>query len=359
MKKKIIFDNIGYFIQKSGGLSTYWTELISRITKEKKYTLEFREPDIKCENIFRNSLQLSKIIKEKKIPLSILRYLPVFIIGKEKTIFHSSLYRIAFGKNVKNITIVHDFVYEYYRRGFPKLVHTLQKKIAVYFSDVVICISENTKKDLIKFFPWAKNKNIKVIYNGVSDDFYYLSNKNFKFDDFKLEKIIGMKYILYVGHRTNYKNFLLVAKTMINLKNEYKLIVVGEELNVEEKKVLNNGYDNYVYAGRASINDLNILYNYAHSFIYPSLYEGFGIPIIESMKTGCPVIATKLSCIPEVAGDAALYLENSTEEELEKKIRLLENKELREKLIKKGFDNTKRFSWDITYKEIEKIYSEI
>ncbi|MGL4393567.1 MAG: glycosyltransferase [Fusobacteriaceae bacterium] len=115
----------------------------------------------------------------------------------------------------------------------------------------------------------------------------------------------------------------------------------------------------YICAEKVSANDLNILYNFAHAFIYPSSYEGFGIPIIEAMKAGCPVITTKVSSIPEIAGDSVLYLDNISASEIVNKILDYENLEFRNTKISKGIENSKNFSWDICYNNVVKVYDEL
>ena len=219
-------------------------------------------------------------------------------------------------------------------------------------SDYVICISENTKNDLIKFCPDFNKENIRVIYNGVSED-YFVTNE-------VCDNIIPYKhgeYVLFVGSRASYKNFYLSVEAIS--KTKYNLVIVGATLNEKEKTFVEKCFEyekRYFCTGFINNKTLNILYNNAFALLYPSEYEGFGIPVLESQKAGCPVIAYKGSSIPEIIGDKTLLINQTTDSEIIEKLNLLENTELRSIIIEKGIENVKRFSWDKMYKEVISLY---
>ena len=123
-----------------------------------------------------------------------------------------------------------------------------------------------------------------------------------------------------------------------------------------ETKLLQKDY--FHYQG-ISAEDLNILYNNAFCLLYPSSYEGFGIPVLEAMRAGCPVVSTNLSSIPEVAGDAGLLVNNIKVEEFVKEIEKLEDNEFRDKIIAKGLEQSKKFSWDRCFEETFEFYKEV
>jgi glycosyltransferase involved in cell wall biosynthesis len=352
MKKiNIVYDNIIYSLQKAGGISKYWTELIKR----QKGNIVFYE--LENQNIFRNSLKISTL-KESKIPLLVLRYLPFLKKITSNSIFHSSYYRTTFQKNVTIITTVHDFTYNYFAKGLPRLLHNYQKNLAIKNSDGIICISNNTKKELLKFFPLINKEKVKTIYNGVDNSFFQIKNlKNNIPRDLKF--LFKKKIILYIGERSAvYKNFSLVLDIVKSLDSYHLVCIGGGNLKKEEKKNIDKKVKNRFYhIDEISTNKLNIIYNMSFCLLYPSSHEGFGIPIIESMKAGCPVISTNKSSIPEISGDAAILVNRINKKKFIQSIKLLQNKNLRDKYINKGLKQAQKFSWDKCFKETLKFYS--
>lgn len=359
---KIIFDNIIYSLQKSGGGSVYWTELLKRHNESDENKVEFYEQTEPNENIFRKGLNLKNICKESFLNLTIRRYLNFTVPIKEKSIFHSSYFRISSSKNAINVTTVHDFTTEKFRSGLARWVNLQQKKHAVMNSSGIICISENTKKDLLHFIPNVDPKKIKVIYNGVSNDFFKIDeNFDISKQDNRFQNLENYKYLLYIGHRTTYKNFPIAVETAAKFKNKYKFVIIGEAFNEEEQLLVNSHFnaDEYIIVSKLDNVGLNALYNTAFALLYPSSYEGFGIPIVEAMKTHCPVIASNNSSIPEVAGDAAILCKNIEVSEFEKAVLKLENINFRNNLIEKGIAQSKKFNWDNTYNDYLLFYKEL
>ena len=357
---KIVFDNIIYSLQKSGGGSVYWTELLKRFIKSDNELIFFdqKEPN---ENLFRKTFNLDNVKTESKWSLAIRRYLPFTEKISGKYIFHSSYYRYASASNAINVTSIHDFTTEKFRKGLAREVNLLQKKWAVKKAKGVVCISENTKKDLLFFMPNTDENKIRVIYNGVSNDFFNIP-ENFEIaeKDERFSDLENQKYLLYIGHRTSYKNFNFAVEAASKFKENLKLVVVGEPFTDEEKVYVESLLDyNYLQLNKLNNENLNHLYNKAYALLYPSSYEGFGIPIIEAMKTKCPVIAFKNSSIPEVAGEAALLYEEENVDSIIHGIQKLQDKDLRDRLKNKGIIQAEKFSWDNTFRQYIEFYKEL
>ena len=236
----VTFDNIIFSIQRYGGILVVWSELLRRARADKD--LAITELDYKNQLPYR-------ILERYRIP----DWKPT-----QLTLFHSSYFRICPDPLVTNITTVHDLTYHFYRHGLAKAVHLWEEQRALKYSKIVVCVSENTKRDLLQCYPWLREEQVKVVYNGVGDEFSPISSVEKK------------GYLLYVGNRSvEYKRYDVAQKVAQ---------LTGLEL---------------VTAGSADITreQLNTMYNEALCLLYPSDYEGFGIPILEAQKAGCPIIA--------------------------------------------------------------------
>ena len=179
-----------------------------------------------------------------------------------------------------------------------------------------------------RFFPNIDPQRIFVVYNGVSTDYHILTSTEQENVSLPYK---SHEYVLFVGSRAKYKNFELTLQAIS--RSELNLVVVGAHLNEEEKKIIKRYFKNtsrVFCTGHINNAKLNVLYNYALALIYPSIYEGFGIPILEAQKAGCPVIIRCLS--------------------------ILSDNERRKQIIENGLKNAGRFSWEKMYNEIMNIY---
>jgi mannosyltransferase len=350
---KIIFDNIVFSLQKAGGISVVWYEIIKRAINEPTYDISFIEYNDSSKNIFRNKLSIpaNYIIQKSNSLLAIKRYLNISIKSDKKFIFHSSYYRTCKKKNAINITTVHDFTYEKYKHGLAKRIHCFQKYNAIKNSDVVVCISENTKNDLLFYLPTIDKLKIEVIYNGVSNDYFKITSEvelHFK----------KLNYVLFVGSRENYKRFDLTVDVLKDF--DYKLVIVGGgNLTSDEIEFLNMklGKNNYLHLGRLKNEELNLYYNNAFCLLYPSEYEGFGIPVIEAQKAGCPVIAFNGSSIKEISNNSCVLFEKHDKKDVSECLKKLTNNSYRDKIVAKGLENAKLFTWEKTYSDYLAIYN--
>lgn len=346
---KIYFDNIAFSIQKAGGVTAVWAGLLKNIPS--KSVVKYFEWE--NQNIFRGKIILD-IEKIKKMPnrlFTIRRFLKLKINDDEKFIFHSSVYRTSSNKKAINVITIHDFTDQLYPKSIIRRnLKYLRMKNSIMNSKAIICISENTKKDLIKYFPNIDTQMVYVIHNGKSEDF----------------KKIGQKpdsensYVIFVGKRSGYKNFETLVKAMVLYQHKKLLVVGGGDLSRKEERLLSLlGYDKFVHYKRISDKKLNELYNNAFCLVYPSLYEGFGIPVIEAQSAGCPVIASNTSSLPEILGETAILLDEVTPSNILIALRYLEDENNRNKLVNLGIKNAARFTWKKMSDQYYKVYQDL
>jgi glycosyltransferase involved in cell wall biosynthesis len=343
----VIFDNLIYSLQRAGGISTYWMELSKRILHFSDFNVKF------VEHNSSNNISHLRIRDDFKNIFRVGRFGSFFIrffkdkhiYSSSKFIYHSSYYTYSDNKNALNILTVHDFVHERFYSGVRRLIHSIIKNRAIRHSSQIIVVSQSTKKDLLNFFPNIDPQKVTVVYNGVSDDFYLINNINEHED-----------YYLFVGSREKYKNFDFVVECLKHDDSNRKLYIVGNKLRNSEIEFLNEslGNNRWLHFCNISNAELNYLYNSAFALFYPSSYEGFGIPLLEAMKSGCPFIALNISSIPEVAGEAGHLLKSLHVEDF-----LIAKNQIecnRESIVNKGLAQVSKFSWDKCYKETMNIY---
>lgn len=350
---KVHYDNIVFSLQGAGGISTYWSELISRLLRD---GIDVAFEEFAHKNIVRDTLAIQKntihqgsskyLLLERFKAIKSARYAEPFI-------FHSSYNRISTHPNASQVTTVHDFVHEKFYKGIRRGLHLMQKKKVLKAAERIITVSENTKRDLLYYHPHLLDEQIRVIYNGVSSDFYPLDLTQKQ----TLPVAVLRPYLLYVGSREKYKNFSFTVD-LIKAAKDFDLYIAGGALNKQELKELNKKIPlKWKHFDRISNQKLNELYNMAHALIYPSLYEGFGIPLLEAMKAGTPFLALNNSSLPEVAGNAGILLEKPDIDLFKNALDQIGSD--REGLVQKGFAQADKFSWEKCYQQTFSVYKEL
>ncbi len=366
-RMNVIFDFQVFVQQYYGGISRYFIELAKAINKGKLCKAKIitpwyinnylSEPENKDVVI---SLRNERIIKNKLYDLSDTinsLFTEWYLKYRNIDILHETYYteKPIKNNNVKRVITVHDMIYELYPENLPNAKKVITaKKSAIDRADCIIAVSENTKNDLINIYPCTKDK-VSVIYHGVS-----LNEKN-SMPFFKIEK----PYVLFVGNRLGYKNFtsLIDVYNQNNLiSNDYLLICFGGGgFNQEElKKIEKSGLKEKVLQFNGNDAMLKSMYQSASLFVYPSIYEGFGMPVLEAMAEGCPVVCSNSSSLPEVAGDAAYYFDSNNIDSMEKAITdVLCNNEIKQGLVNKGYERVKIFTWERCADQTVKTYTQI
>ena len=226
------------------------------------------------------------------------------------------------------------------------------KERALKKAHAVICVSHNTKRDLLFYYDFVDRKKVHVIHNGVDVK---------KFVPKDSSTPVGKKYVLFVGSRQPHKNFEIIiqlAKLMESEREMFRVVVVGAPFNEVELEAA-SGISNIDLLSGVTDSHLVELYQNASAFIYPSHYEGFGVPIIEAMACGCPVLLASNSCLPEVGGEAAVYFDEFSASDLLEKIRMLSDAEIRDSVRARGIARSKEFSAHLMARKTLDLYMKL
>lgn len=353
-----------------GGVSTYSYELIknlSKIDKNNDYYLIHTSPkDIDVYSANHNFLVRSVLPNYLwRITIGPLKLKNI----KNLDIVHDpyDIGPLSFKMPFKKIITVHDIAYYFFpRKSGLKIIigHKVLFNKTLKTADKIIAISNSTKDDLMTYFKVPEDK-IAVISHGVGEKFKQLDEEGISKSTQKYQ--LNFPYILYVGSLESRKNILNLVKAFYKLKTKniyQKLVIVGENSGNKKKicrfiKKLNLQND-VVFIGFVSEEDLPALYNAADLFVYPSYYEGFGLPPLEAMSCGTPVITSNTSSLPEVVGDAGIMIDPSNVEALAEAMRdVLADESLRNSIIAKGLERAKMFNWKKCARKTLKVYEEV
>ncbi len=380
---KILYDTQCFDMQKFGGISRYFCEIMKNLPPNNEFILpciysrneylkqshlvncledktgfEFFFPNIEFvgkKQLYwlKNKLSRSKVRQNKQECLKILK-------KQDYDIFHTTYYDPYFleyiGKKPFVLT-VHDMIHEKYPEFFSDADRIIKnKKLLAEKAAKIIAVSNKTKEDIVEFYGSSFSDKIEVVYHGSS-----LKIPDFTNENSNIESNFG-KYFLYTGARNHYKNFLFLIESCADFLKEknLKIVCTGSPFSKQEIscfKALN--ITDLVVHYFASDNELFWLYKNALSFVFPSYYEGFGIPILEAFEAETPCLLANASCFPEIAGDAAIYFDPQNKNEIVTAMTKILDKDLAEELVEKGKKRLTDFSWGKTVQQTLGIYKSL
>ncbi len=359
-KMRVLYDGQIFTIEKFGGISRYFYQLIEN-------GKDLFEYDLSGALLVNQYIKLLKPKKYCPFKFNNMRkgYIKIKIIHlidrlngydfKKKIdrgnydILHPTFYnQDALSTKKRLVITIHDMIPEFYYKNSQA---TEEKKNLIFKADKVIAISTNTKNDIIKLYPEINSDKIAIIHHGVDKEIAIKENQ-------KREN-----YILFVGGRQGYKNFdrFLDAVAPLLLKYDLRLICTGYGFGggeMDKLRALN-------ILDRSSCHffteeGLKELYSKALCFVFPSFYEGFGLPILEAFAAGAPTLLANCSSLPEVGGDGALYFDPYSVDDMRSAIeKVVTSVDLQNQLILKGREKLKEYSWEKCARETADVYKSL
>lgn len=274
-------------------------------------------------------------------------------------------------KNIKITTTIHDISFNFFPQ-FIKPTDLFFLRILIPISlkraDKIIAVSEFTKNEIIKYYKINPEK-IECVYNSIDDKFLSEEVSEEKLKEVKIKYNLPEKFVLYVGTLQPRKNIPQLMEAFFRIKarlENFKLVICGNrEAHNFDKKIndlmqLNDFKTYIIFPGFIKEADKNAVYKLARAFVFPSFYEGFGIPILEALACQTPVLASEIAPHKEIAREGALFFKLNDPDDLDKKLEnICLNDVLRERLIKKGNEQVKKFSWQESAKKMLDIFNKL
>lgn len=360
---KVAYDSQIFAQQQFGGVSRYFCELARHVANTSGFDAQVIAPlhrnlhltnssvlsqGIYYNPVWRGTGKMMRSINHLLTPLLLKSYKPDVL---HETYYQQGSYS---NRDCARVITVFDMINEKFSSDpLRRDKETRAKRAAVSRADAVICISEHTRRDLIELLDVAEAKT-HVVYLGFT-----LACES----EIDCTKNIAKPFILYVGKRDGYKNFNTLLDAFASssrLREEFTLVAFGGgALSPEERRRIAtvglNSDEVVHFAGNDDV--LRALYRRAHCFVYPSMYEGFGIPPLEAMSFGCPVVCSNASSLPEVVGDAAITVDPLSVEAVREAVEIATfDESVRRDLISKGMSQIKKFSWEACAEHTINIY---
>ena len=373
MERKKISLEIQWAIGPKTGVGWYIFNIVKGLVQNNKndYTGEFinfmNRHNVKEQINYDIKIKQNKFISYKiySILTQKLKISHNFLMNTKSDIYH--FFNFIIPKNIKGkvIVTIYDTVFFSAPETMGGMKTISEYKYAAERSDLIITISESAKADIIKHFN-IDEKKIKIVTPGID-----LQKYSYKYSESELENIrkkynLPKNYILYLGTIEPRKNIERIVKAFKKYKKEInddlKLVIVGRKGWKYDNimKLIEAMGTDIIITGYIDEEDKVPIYKLAQIFVFPSLYEGFGMPILEAMASKTPVITSNISSMPEVAGNAGMLVDPFNENEIfEAYKKILSDDELKKEMVQKGLEQAKKFEWKKSVEMLEKIYEEI
>lgn len=353
----LLIDGLAYSLQSFGGVITYWDRLIENLLQiGVNPTIILHKP-----NNFQLNLNLNRIkVIDSSADL------------KQFNLFHSTSYTLPQSSGIKQVVTIHDTIDELFPdnitnfQGHKIHLSKLQASIQECINNAshIIAISNNTKNDIIRFYD-VTDKPITVIYHGLSDLFHnshLIGDRTIQehLNKYKIEK----PFILFVGGRKKYKNFisLLKAYAYSGFYKDLDFVVVGSEtfFDSDEEEIVSkfNLWNQVKLTGYLQPQELISFYRATNAFIFPSLYEGFGLPLIEAMACKSPTACSDITIFREIGGGIPIYFDPYDIDDIITSLKKLIEEDQSDRIMK-GKQYSINFNWEKTVKQLLSIYKSI
>ena len=373
MERKKISLEIQWAVGPKTGVGWYIFNIVKGLVQNNKndYTGEFinfmNRHNVKEQINYNIKIKQNKLIPYKiyNILTQKLKISHNFLLGTKSDIYH--FFNFTIPKNIKGkiIITIYDTVFFTVPETMGDMKTISEYRYAAEKSDLIITISESAKSDIIKHFNVSEEK-IKIVTRGIDLQKYSHKYSKSELENIRKKYNLPQNYILYLGTIEPRKNIERIVKSFKRYKQEInddlKLVIVGKKGWKYDNimKLIESMGTDIIITGYIDEEDKVPIYKLSQIFVFPSLYEGFGMPILEAMASGTPVITSNISSMPEVAGNAGILVDPFDENEIfgaYKKI--LSDEKLKKEMVQRGLEQAKKFEWKKSVEILEKIYEEI
>jgi glycosyltransferase involved in cell wall biosynthesis len=297
-------------------------------------------------------------------------HVPWVLRRERPDVFHAPHYVLPAAVPCRSVVTIHDCIHLMFPQYLPNKAAYLYARAsmwtAVKRSDCILTVSEASKRDILHFFNVAPEK-IEVVYNAI-DDHFWLTPPEEEVARVRERYQLDHQFVLYVGNIKPHKNLVRLIEAFDELRrtglDDLKLLIIGDEISKLpslRRAVHSHKLHKHVrFLGYVSDGTLRILYRLASLFVFPSLYEGFGLPPLEAMASGTPVVASNQSSLPEVTGDAAVLVDPyDVESIVDGMRRVLTDPALAADLRRRGPERAREFSWARSVEKTRRVYDDV